>query len=138
LTGGSFTHRVLIFNPPAHPHVPQMSEKLKSLSRPTHWRQVLVVCRKCGKKLDGGFGAKHQESLKAVLRQAIRDSGRRWEVRVFETSCIGVCPKRGVTALNATNPGAIHVIPAGTPAEDAVRTLLGGDAIRQADGVEGP
>jgi predicted metal-binding protein len=106
--------------------------------RATPWRDVIIICRKCGKKLDGGFGAKRRESLKDLLRQAIRDSGRRREVRIFETSCIGICPKRGVTALNATRPEAIHVIPAGTTAEDAARTLLRGCAVGDAGRVETP
>jgi hypothetical protein len=104
-----------------------MSENTKLRSRPTSWQEVLVICRKCSKKLDGGFGSKGNRSLRTLMRQALHDGGRRREVRVFETSCMGVCPKLGVTALNATHPGVIHVIPAGTPAQQALRTLLGGD-----------
>jgi predicted metal-binding protein len=103
-----------------------MSEK--PVSRPTPWRTVLVVCRKCGKKLDGGFGRKHKETLRTLLREALRQGGRRRDVRICETSCLGLCPKSGVTALNASNPGTIHVIPAGSDGAEAVRTLLGGDA----------
>ncbi|HQT77199.1 MAG TPA: hypothetical protein PLD10_09130 [Rhodopila sp.] len=106
------------------------------MSRPTPWKQVVVLCRKCGKKQDGGFGSKGKDSLKSLLRQGLRDNGRRRDVRVFETSCMGVCPKRGVTALNASRPGTLHVIAAGTDAPTALQTLLGDDAIPDRGGVE--
>ena len=103
-----------------------MSGSPDPLSRPTPWRDVILVCRKCGKKLRGGFGAKRKDDLKTVLRQALREAGRRRDVRVIETACLGLCPKRGVTALNASDPSVIHVIPAGTDGEAAARTLLRG------------
>ncbi len=97
----------------------------KATSRPTPWRTVVIVCRKCGKKLDGGFGHKRKESLRALLRQTLREAGRRRDVRICETTCLGICPKGGVTALNATNPGTIHVIQAGTDGAQAMQALLG-------------
>jgi hypothetical protein len=131
---GSITHRFLIINPRWLAHVWWMTGK--AVSRPTPWRSVFVLCRKCGKKLDGGFGRKRRESLRTVLREALRGAGRRREVRICETSCFGICPKGGVTALNATRPGMIHVIPTGASGDEAMRTLLGGDAIADDDGVE--
>lgn len=113
-------------------HMPLMSGKAAPLSRPTPWRTVIVLCRKCGKKRDGGFGAKRKESLKAELRAALRAGGRRREVRVIEAGCFGLCPKRGVTALNATRPGVIHVIPVGTDGPEALQTLFGGDGVESA------
>jgi predicted metal-binding protein len=108
----------------------------KATSRPTPWRTVVVICRKCGKKLDGGFGRKRKESLRSVLRQTLRDAGRRRDVRICETSCLGLCPKGGVTALNATNPGTIHVVPAGSDGAEALRTLLGANAVADGGGIE--
>ena len=58
--------------------------------------------------------------------------GRRREVRVIEAGCFGLCPKRGVTALNATRPGVIHVIPVGTDGPEALQTLFGGDGVESA------
>ena len=106
-----------------------MSKQLPT--RPTPWRVVFVVCRKCGKKLDGGFGRKRKETLKSVLRPL-----RRRDLRICETGCLGVCPKGGVTALNASRPGTIHVIPAGAHAEEAMQTLLGDHALMEGGGVE--
>jgi predicted metal-binding protein len=101
----------------------------------TRWKHVLLVCRKCGKRQRGGFGDKGRDSLKSVLRQSVRDTGRRRDIRVLETSCLGICPKRGVTALNAARPGALRVIPAGTPAGDALDALLRDDPA-QSVGIE--
>jgi hypothetical protein len=113
-----------------------MTGKSAALSRSTPWRDVIILCRKCGKKCGGGFGPKRRDNLKAVLRQALRDAGRRRLVRVMETSCLGVCPKGGVTALNATSPGIIHIIPTGTDGSEAMRTLLGPHVVADRDGVE--
>ncbi len=109
----------------------------KAASRPTPWRTVLIVCRKCGKKLDGGFGRKGKESLKAVLRHGLRDAGHKRDVRICEAACLGVCPKGGLTALNATQPGMIHVIPAGADAGEAMETLLGSDPVTEDRIIEG-
>jgi predicted metal-binding protein len=110
----------------------------KHASRPTPWRTIVILCRKCGKKLDGGFGHKQKESLRTVLRQTLREAGRRRDVRICETSCLGLCPKGGVTALNATRPGTIHVIQAGAEGSDAMQTLLGDHVIADAGGIEAP
>ena len=109
--------------------MPPMSKQ--PASRATPWRVVLIVCRKCGKKLDGGFGRKRKESLKSALRPH-----RQRDIRICEAACLGVCPRGGVTALNATHPGTIHVSPAGTDAAAAMQTLLGADGFPQGRGIE--
>ncbi len=113
-----------------------MFSKPASLSRSTPWHDVIILCRKCGKKRRGGFGPKHKQPLKDILRQELRNIGQRRGVRVMETSCLGVCPKDGITALNATTPGTVHVIPIGTDGAAAVRTLLGDHAVADAKGIE--
>jgi predicted metal-binding protein len=105
-------------------------------TRNTPWSDVIILCRKCGKKRGGGFGKKRKESLKAALRQATRDAGQRRQIRVLETGCLGICPKNGVTALNATRPGTIHVIETGSVGADALRTLLGDHTVRFRDIIE--
>jgi len=113
-----------------------MSLKPALLTRPTPWRDVVILCRKCGKKRCGGFGPKRKQTLKDTLRQALRDIGRRRQVRVMETSCLGICPKDGITALNATRPGTIHVIPVGLDGAAAVRILLGDSVAADTDSIE--
>ena len=110
-----------------------MSLKPALLTRPTPWRDVVILCRKCGKKRRGGFGPKRKQTLKDTLRQALRDIGRRRQVRVMETSCLGICPKDGITALR---PGTIHVIPVGLDGAAAVRILLGDSVAADTDSIE--
>lgn len=113
-----------------------MSADTVCLSRPTPWRDVIILCRKCGKKQRGGFGPKRKQTLKDTLRQSLRDIGQRRQVRVMETSCLGICPKHGITALNATTPGTIHVIPIGSDGTVAMQTLLGDHAMADISPVE--
>jgi predicted metal-binding protein len=89
----------------------------------TPWEQVVLVCRKCSRKLDGGFGKDGSASLRSELKQALREAGRRRQVRVVETSCFSVCPKRAVSVMQGGRPGEILVVPAGTDGEDVLRRL---------------
>ena len=79
----------------------------------TAWTDILLVCRKCSKKLDGGFGPNGDETLPRALKHALRASGRRRSVRVIETKCLGVCPKGAVTVLPARTPGIMLAVPKG-------------------------
>ena len=84
---------------------------------PTAWREVVLVCRKCGKKLGNeGFGPGGQASLPRALKAQLRRTGRRQEVRVVDTRCLGVCPKRAVSVLRAGRPGEVLTVPPGTGA----------------------
>ena len=40
------------------------------------WRDVVLVCRKCSKKLDGGFGADGEKTLAKALRKALEQPER--------------------------------------------------------------
>jgi len=40
-------------------------------ARPTHWRETLLICKKCSKKVKGGFGPKARTRLKKALAQAL-------------------------------------------------------------------
>ncbi len=78
------------------------------------WRGVLLACRKCGGKLKGGFGPKGKDGLPDALRQLLRETGRRQEMRILEIGCLGVCPKGGVVVMHGAQPGEMLVIPEGT------------------------
>jgi hypothetical protein len=78
-----------------------MPGNISPLRLATPWRDVIILCRKCGRKRDDGFGPKRKDSLKTALRQALRDTGRRRQVET------------------------IHIIPVGTDGSGAMRTLLG-------------
>jgi predicted metal-binding protein len=94
-------------------------------SRPTPWNAVLLVCGKCTRKMDGGYGPKGKDTLKSALRSGLAERGQRRQVRVIETRCMGVCPKKAVTALNAEDPGTILTIPRKTDADAALARLMG-------------
>jgi predicted metal-binding protein len=80
-------------------------------SVPTPWREIILVCRKCTKKLDGGFGGKREQGLRQALREALRAGGqRRRDVRIMEIGCVGLCPRGAVTASRASRPHELLAI----------------------------
>jgi predicted metal-binding protein len=95
------------------------------ISRSTPWETVILLCGKCARKLDGGFGPKRKDSLRTALRAAVRESGHRREIRIMETRCMGICPKKAVTMVNASRPGAISVVPKGTSMTDVMALITG-------------
>ena len=92
---------------------------------PTPWQDIVLVCRKCSKKLDGGFGPGGDESLGRALKSALRQSGRRQTVRVIETKCLGLCPRGAVTVLRGSEPGVMLAVPART---DPASLISGGQS----------
>lgn len=81
------------------------------------WRDVVLVCRKCTKKLDGGFGPDGDEQFAKALRHALDDRGpkrlkmRRREVAVMEVGCLDICPKRAVVVVTGRDPKALMLVP---------------------------
>ena len=92
--------------------------------RPTPWKTVILLCGKCTRKMDGGYGSKGKDTLRTVLRDTLRVKGRRRDVRIIETRCMGICPKKAVTALNASRPGRILTIPKGTATDEVMAQLM--------------
>ncbi|MCJ8143602.1 (2Fe-2S) ferredoxin domain-containing protein [Ancylobacter sp. A5.8] len=103
------------------------------------WTDIVLVCRKCAKKLDGGFGPDGKQSLPKALRAEIarregakpqkkpRRNGAR--VAVVEVSCLDICPKNAVVTIASREPGCWHLVREG---ED-VSALLDRLAPRDAD-----
>ena len=77
------------------------------------WRDMLLVCRKCSRKLDGGYGPDRRDSLAQAFKQVLRDLKRRCEVRILEVGCLGVCPKQGVAVIRSRSPDEMLVVPLG-------------------------
>ena len=75
--------------------------------------------------MDGGFGAKGKETLRGALRTELAATGKRREVRIIEARCLGICPKKAVTAINASSPGEIVTVPKKTGAAEALDMILG-------------
>ncbi len=82
-------------------------------SIPTACEEIVVVCRKCSKKLHGGFGPDGKLALCRALKAELRRSGGRQAVRVVETKCLNPCPKRAVAVIFADRPGTMLSVPAG-------------------------
>ena len=106
------------------------AQDFKSTS--TEWRDVVLVCRKCSKKLDGGFGPDGDLTLKKALKRYLkRDSirvgkGRKAELALIQTGCFDVCPKGAVVAVNTAEPKKLLIVPAGADLFE-VKTRLGLD-----------
>ncbi len=88
----------------------------------TRWREVILVCRKCQKKLDrktdGGFGPDGDQTLKKALKRYLKPDfrvgkGRKAEVAVLQTGCLDICPKGAVAAVNAARPEAVQILAPG-------------------------
>ncbi len=97
--------------------------------RPTPWGTVILLCGKCARKMEGGYGKKKQHTLRSALRAELKATefkagGRRRRVRIIETRCMGLCPKKAVTALNASRPERLLTVPKGTSAEAALAALM--------------
>ena len=75
------------------------------------WDGAVLVCGKCQKKLDGGFGRKGRQTLAKALREEPGfGKGRKAEVGVVETRCLGVCPRGAVTLVDTRVPGRWRLV----------------------------
>lgn len=73
----------------------------KSVS--ANWQSTVLICRKCSKKLDGGFGENGDKPLAKALRKHLAvKKGRKASVGIVETGCLGICPKGAVTVVNGS------------------------------------
>ena len=70
------------------------------------WADTILVCKKCSKKLGGGFGPKGKTPLAKALRQELHvKKGRKGALGIIEVTCLGICPKGAVTVVNGAKPG---------------------------------
>ena len=88
----------------------------------TQWTDLVLVCVHCAQ--GRGFGAKGRSSLAAALKSELRERGLQRRIGIAEVECLGVCPKRGVTAGLARRAALLLIVPEGaTP--DVVLSRLG-------------
>ena len=88
--------------------------------------QMVPVCGKCARKLPG-YSAKE---IRSRLKAALKD--RRWgEVRVVESRCLDLCPKRRQVLASARTLAArrLVVVEPGFDAAAALTQLLGSPSI---------
>jgi hypothetical protein len=94
------------------------------LARPTSWKSITLVCGKRVRKMKGGYGAKGRDTLRTMLREALREHGRRRDCGIIEKRYTGICPRKAVTALNAERPDTLFAIPKGTSPNEALSHLI--------------
>lgn len=89
------------------------------------WSGALLVCAKCSKKLDGGFGPKGRDRLaKALRREPGFGKGRKARVGIVEVKCLGLCPKNAVTVVDTRQPGEWLVLSAGEDVSPLIERAL--------------
>lgn len=67
----------------------------------SNWQNAVLVCRKCSKKVDGGFGPHGDQRLAKALRKHLAlKKGRKAAAGIVEVDCLGICPKGAVTVVN--------------------------------------
>ena len=85
-----------------------------------------MVCGKCSRKLGGGFGKKGKHDLADVLKDAAKAAGQRRALRVLEVGCLGLCPKRAVSAISGARLDEVMSVPAGCDGTAVLACLMGG------------
>ena len=103
-----------------------VDQQLGALGRglESRWSNTVLVCAKCSKKLDGGFGRKGRVSLGKALRKRFGlKKGRKSPVGLIEVKCLGVCPKGAVTLVDTSRPDTWRLVPAGADIEAIGRDL---------------
>lgn len=88
------------------------------------WAGAVLVCGKCSRKIDGGFGKKGHTPLAKALRRALGlKPGRKAALGVVETGCLKICPKRAVVAVDTRRPGEWMIVPQGADLAPLVKRL---------------
>ena len=90
----------------------------------SNWSSAVLVCAKCSKKLDGGFGPKGKAPLAKALRKHLKlKKGRKAGVGIVEVKCLGVCPRGAVTVVNGSASREWLLVPAGADLEEVAAAL---------------
>ena len=90
----------------------------------SRWERTILVCAKCSKRLDGGFGKKDKQSLAKLLRRRLGIKlWRKARVGIVEVKCLGVCPRGAVTVVDAAEPGRWRLVPKGTDPDQVIAAL---------------
>jgi predicted metal-binding protein len=88
------------------------------------WANTILVCKKCSKKLGGGFGPKGKTPLARALRAELGvRKGRKGALGIVEVKCLGVCPRGSVTVVNGAAPGEWALVREGVPVATVVDEL---------------
>ena len=98
------------------------TRRLKSVR--SDWSSTLLVCKKCSKKLGGGFGPKGRTPLAKALREHLGlKKGRKSVAGIVEVKCLGICPRGAVTVIDGAAPGEWMLVKAGTGLDEIADAL---------------
>ena len=90
----------------------------------SNWANAILVCAKCCRKLDGGFGKHGKQPLGKALRKHLAlKKGRKAAAGVVDVKCLGVCPRGAVTVVNAAATGEWLIVPAGADLDAVARDV---------------
>lgn len=90
----------------------------------SNWQNAVLVCRKCSKKLDGGFGPDGGERLAKALRKHLAlKKGRKAAAGIIEVNCLGACPKGAVTVVNGAQARDWLLVRRGADLDELAQTL---------------
>lgn len=82
----------------------------------------MLVCARCSKKLDGGFGEQGRQPLGQALRRHLKlKKGRKAAAGVLDVKCLGVCPRGAVTVVNGAASREWLIVPAGAALDEVAR-----------------
>lgn len=99
-----------------------MSKPIRTV--PTPSEEIVLVCRKCSKKVGGGFGPDGDAPLEKALRRELKlAKGRKSRIRFIRVSCFDICPKNAVTVAKGSEPEKFYLIPRETPLDDVAASL---------------
>ena len=102
-----------------------MSKPIRTV--PALSEEIVLVCRKCSKKIGGGFGPDGDAPLDKALRRALGlAKGRKSRVRFVRVPCFDICPRNAVTVAKGSEPEKLYIIPRET-APDTIAAALGLD-----------
>jgi hypothetical protein len=60
---------------------------------------------------------------KALVKHLDLPKWKRSPIRIVETGCMKLCPRRAVAVTTSREPGVVYVVPAGTPVAEVVARL---------------
>ncbi len=99
----------------------ELAGRIRQVKAP--FAETVLVCGKCAKTFPDRRGVK---GVRSALKSALKS--RRWgKVRVVQTKCLDLCPKRRLVLASAATLSnhKLVVVDAGFDAEAALTQLLG-------------
>ena len=89
-----------------------------------NWANTVLVCRKCSKKLDGGFGEGGRKPLAKALRKHLHvKKGRKGSAGIVEVGCLDLCPKGAVTVIDGRHPDGWLLVKPGADLDELAGEL---------------